>query len=73
MLKITFLDVLDYSEYFDTNISNFFYLNIGSLMRKHNEGLILSHAKKNPKLSGYFFQRMEQNLRRIWCEKSYVH
>ena len=29
-LKIKFLDVLDYSEYFDTNISNFFF------SRKHS-------------------------------------
>ena len=36
-LKITFLDVLDYSEYSDTNISNFFFHeNIASLMRKKN-------------------------------------
>ena len=34
-LKITFLDVLDYSEYFDTNISNFFFHeNIASAVRQ---------------------------------------
>ena len=35
-LKIIFLDVLDDSEYCDTNISNFFHENIASLVRKQN-------------------------------------
>ena len=42
-LKITFLDVLDYSEYSDTNISNFFFhWNITSSVRKQNENIISS-------------------------------
>ena len=36
-LKTTFLDVLDYSEYFDDNISFFFHENTASVVRKQNE------------------------------------
>ena len=35
-LKIIFLDVLDYSEYSDTNISYFFHKNVASSVRKQN-------------------------------------
>ena len=35
-LKITFLDVLDYSEYSNTNIAIFFYVDIASSVRKLN-------------------------------------
>ena len=38
-LKIIFLDVLDHSEYSDTNISIFFHENIASLVRKQKKGM----------------------------------
>ena len=42
-LKITFLDVLDSSEYSDTNISNFFFHgNIASSMRKQKRPDIIN-------------------------------
>ena len=43
-LKIIFLDVLDYSEYSDTDISNFFFfhVNIASSVKKQNFEILVS-------------------------------
>ena len=49
-LKIIFLDVLDHSEYSNTNISIFLYIKIASLVKKQKGRYFDSAQKSSPSL-----------------------
>ena len=62
-LNITFLDVLDYSEYSDTKSRNFFFHeNIASSIRKQKYGNEVMREKKAlPMFPNFFLQMYYEN------------
>ena len=66
-LKILFFDVLDHSEYADTNISNFFHENIASSVRKKNEKYQNSNLQNDNNCCGPLGTKFIAHRKKIHC------